>query len=205
VPVVWTPGQDVVEYPSGTGIAVRGTDRFVVQVHYSLTAGVPPSPDSTTLRFRFAEKVARPLIFLLPDPLLESLFSSNGPDALPPREANVTYTREQTRAKLEIDDASPPVEILGVIPHMHELGKQYELRHLGSNGEDSCLARIDRWDFHWQKMYWYRTPPILSAGDALRFTCVYDTSRENNPVLPGWGTKNEMCLSALLVAMPPGM
>jgi len=30
-------------------------------------------------------------------------------------------------------------------------------------------------------------------------TSVYDTSRETEPILPGWGTDNEMCLLGMYV------
>ena len=35
-------------------------------------------------------------------------------------------------------------------------------------------------------------------------TCEYDTSRDTQPVLPGWGTRNEMCTAIMMVALPPG-
>jgi hypothetical protein len=36
-------------------------------------------------------------------------------------------------------------------------------------------------------------------------TCTYDTQAESAPVLPGWGTRNEMCLTILMAALPPGV
>ena len=43
-------------------------------------------------------------------------------------------------------------------------------------------------------------PLILDASDRLRVTCTYDTSDATNPVVPGWGTENEMCLVGMLIA-----
>ena len=42
------------------------------------------------------------------------------------------------------------------------------------------------------------------AATQVQVTCEYDTSADTAPVLPGWGTRNEMCLTVLMVALPPG-
>jgi hypothetical protein len=33
-------------------------------------------------------------------------------------------------------------------------------------------------------------------------TCDYDTASAQAPVLPGWGTGNEMCLTTLFLTVP---
>jgi hypothetical protein len=90
---------------------------------------------------------------------------------------------------------------------MHGRGVGLEL-DLSSAGEaQTCTAELTHWDFHWQKFYFY-TPgkyPRLTPDGSIQVTCTYDTSAETAPVLPGWGTRNEMCLSVLMVALPPGV
>ena len=68
-------------------------------------------------------------------------------------------------------------------------------------GRNECLARIGNWNFHWQKFYFYQPTkrPALESGSQLELTCDYDTSQDSEPVLPGWGTRNEMCLDTLMV------
>jgi hypothetical protein len=48
-------------------------------------------------------------------------------------------------------------------------------------------------------MYFYETPMRVGADDTLHVTCTYDTRGATEPVLPGWGTQNEMCLMGMFV------
>jgi hypothetical protein len=100
---------------------------------------------------------------------------------------------------------APPLEVIAVMPHMHERGRKSELRLLGPGGRDECQAKVENWNFHWQKYYFYEGErPKLTADTKVQLTCTYDTSRDQTPTLPGWGTDNEMCLNTLIVALPPG-
>jgi hypothetical protein len=199
-PVVWAPGQGIVRYPDGMGLRVRSTDKLVVQVHYNLadpkTVGLS---DSTTIRVRYADTVDRPIQFLLPDGFLETLYAQKQPDSLRPGMPKETYTWKRTMKQMGLDMA-PPLEIVGVLPHMHQRGRSNELRVMNDTGRNDCLARVDSWNFHWQKAYFYKgTRPVLGPDSQLQLTCDYDTSQDHDPVLPGWGTRNEMCLDGLLV------
>jgi hypothetical protein len=198
----WAPGQVVVEYPRGTGAPITSKNHFVVQVHYNLhgQSGAAPT-DSTLVRLRYEDSVERRAVFIGYDGLLFSLFEPDGPDTLPPGQADVPYTWTRTRTELELDPALPPLEVLGVMPHMHERGRTFDLR-VESGAEESCIARVNDWDVHWQDVYWYKTPPMLDAASSLKLTCTFDTRGAVGPVLPGWGTQNEMCNANILVALP---
>ena len=87
------------------------------------------------------------------------------------------------------------------MPHMHERGVRQT--RCGPAGGMSCASRIENWDFHWQEFYFYQTPIPMTPTSQVEVTCEYDTSRDTTPVLPGWGTRNEMCLNVLMVALPP--
>ncbi|WP_438014138.1 hypothetical protein WMF18_24835 [Sorangium sp. So ce315] len=198
----WAPGQNVVEFPVGTGAPISAKDHFVVQVHYNLHDHADASAeDSTRLRLRYEDTVERRAVFLGADGLLTSLFEPDGPDTLPPGQEDAAYTWSLTRAELGLDAALPPIEVLGVMPHMHELGRTFDLR-VASGEQESCIARVDDWDVHWQGMYWYRTRPLLDPSSSIEVTCSYDTRGAQEPVLPGWGTQNEMCNANILVALP---
>ncbi len=201
VPVTWAPGQGVVNYPSGMGVPLSTTDKLVVQVHYNLVDPASAGKtDSTTVRLRFASSVNRGLAFLLPDPFLDSLGNAT-PDSLPSGQANTKYTWTQTGNELGLGGL-PYVDLVAVMPHMHERGVRQTMM-LGPAGGMTCASRIENWDFHWQEFYQYRTPPRITAATQLEVTCEYDTSRDRDPVFPGWGTRNEMCLNVLMVALPP--
>jgi hypothetical protein len=61
---------------------------------------------------------------------------------------------------------------------------------------------VQSWDFHWQRMYFYEKPWELNADSQFEITCDYDTSSAQEPVTPGWGTNNEMCLATLFFTVP---
>ena len=75
---------------------------------------------------------------------------------------------------------------------------------IGPAGALACASHLEGWDFHWQEFYFYKTPPAITPDSEVQVTCEYDTSADTAPVLPGWGTRNEMCLTVLMVALPPG-
>lgn len=205
IPVSWGPGLGPLVYPTGTGIRMKTTDRLVVQVHYNLAdPRVRGQSDTTRLRLRTAETVERRLVFALADGLLEEL-GTPLPPSLAPGQKSVTYQWTRTLARMGLGNA-PFFDLLAFGGHMHERGTRAELR-LGKPGDSkSCTAKLDRWDFHWQKMYFYKGTPLrLTPEMEAEFTCEYDTRNDTRPILPGWGTRNEMCMAALMVVLPPGL
>jgi hypothetical protein len=203
--VMWAPGQQPVMLPAGMGVAIKKTDRFVVQIHYNLAD--PSSKgltDSTKVRFRFTDTVQRRAMSVLNDPFVSSL-RAGMPASLPPGEKAAKYSWSSTFKQMGLDGV-PDAELIGIMPHMHERGVKYHLR-LGPGGgaDKTCVANVDRWNFHWQRIYFYKDPPRLTPGSELDLTCEYDTTNDRMPVLPGWGTRNEMCSAIMLVALPPGI
>jgi hypothetical protein len=85
---------------------------------------------------------------------------------------------------------------------MHGRGIRQKMM-IGSSGNLACASHLENWDFHWQEFYFYKTPIKMTASSLVQVTCEYDTSADTAPVLPGWGTRNEMCLTVLMVALPP--
>ena len=75
---------------------------------------------------------------------------------------------------------------------------------IGPSGAATCASHLESWDFHWQKFYFYKTTMKVNAASQFSVTCEYNTSADTAPVVPGWGTHNEMCLNVLMVALPPG-
>lgn len=196
LPVVWAPGTYATRYPAGTGMRVGANDLLVAQIHYNLVGREDnPGIDSTQVRVQFANSVEREGWMELPDPFLDTIFGES-PASLPPGQASTTYTWDYP-----VGDAMPPgvsgLEIYGVYPHMHERGTQMRMDVVGP--EPACAVEVPSWDFHWQRMYFYADPLRVDADDTLRVTCTYDTRDATSPVLPGWGTQNEMCLMGLFV------
>src|SRR5262249_41663319 len=127
LPIAWAPGQGIVEYPSGMGVPVKSTEKFVVQIHYNLadptTLG---QTDSTTIHLQFVDSVQRELRFLLPDPFLNTVgrTDANGnptPDTLPPGQTDAKYTWTLSASDMGIKGV-PSVDLMAVMPHMHQRG-----------------------------------------------------------------------------------
>ncbi len=179
-------------YPADTGYRVAPDSLLIAQIHYNLAASSDDAPGvTTTVHARLAESVEREGFFQLPDPFLDTLFEGTPASLEPGREA-VEYTWE-----LSIDDIRgelPGFDLFGVLPHMHGYGRSLRFDVVHADDSETCGIDVPNWDFDWQLYYFYETPLRLGAGDRVRVTCTYDTRAASEPVLPGWGSGDEMCL-----------
>ncbi len=78
------------------------------------------------------------------------------------------------------------VEVLGVYPHAHYLGKQMRAFARLPDGTRRWLISIQDWDFNWQDEYLYKEPILLPRGTKLSMRYSYDNSADNirNPHNP---------------------
>jgi hypothetical protein len=195
--VTWAPGMGAVPYPENSGIRLPAGRVLVAQMHYNLIdESVRGQSDSTLARLRVADEVEREGIYTGGDLLL---FSG---DTLAPGQASVPYTWEIDASEILGQFGVERAELYGVFPHMHELGQRYRMEVIGADEQAQCAAEVERWNFHWQLLYFYEQPLELGPGQRLRVTCDYDTRSRSEPVLPGWGTQNEMCFTGLYLVLP---
>jgi hypothetical protein len=200
-PVVWAPGQGVVEYPNDSGVPLRPEYKIVVQVHYNLADEQNRGKrDQTTVRFRIVSHVENVGMFALQDELLDTLYDED-PVTLPPGQRSTLYSWTASGKEIGLDSL-PEAKLYGVMPHMHQLGHKYQLTVAQAGQPAQCAANIDQWDFHWQRMYFYAEPLTIKADTKFAVTCDFDTSSVTAPVRPGWGTRNEMCLATLYFTVP---
>lgn len=198
IPVVWAPGQGVVEYPNGSGLEVAEGDMIVAQIHYNLADPANlGSTDQTTVNLRFEDEVEHPGFMLLPDLFLETVFEGE-PASLPPGEESVEYAWDIPLGFVLPEFGVETMQLYGVLPHMHEYGRRMDMRLSGTDGEQ-CAADVQAWDFNWQLMYFYENPVTLTGDQTLTVTCDYNTLNASDPITPGWGTQNEMCLMGLFL------
>jgi hypothetical protein len=101
--------------------------------------------------------------------------------------------------------------IYGVAGHMHLRGQDISVVLDPGTAKEQTLLHIPAWDFHWQDVYYLKTPVKVGATDTVRVRCTFDNSRAAQPVvgtkqlvpryvLWGEGTTDEMCLAMLSVA-----
>ncbi len=178
----WAPGIPPTEYPEGTGIELTAGRKLILQVHYNTALGV--FPDKTSIDMRLEDQVdSTALWFLVANPDLN----------LPPGMSEISQKSDQNVPQLP-----GPAKLWGLAPHMHELGKSLRV-DLGGQ----CAVDIPRWDFNWQRMYFYENPLTLTSGESVSIECVYDTTSlppGSDPVTWGEGTSDEMCLAFMYVS-----
>jgi len=110
-------------------------------------------------------------------PMLIQLDGDNQLD-IPPGDANFVV---QDSLKLPVD-----VQVLGVYPHAHYIGRDLEGWAILPDGEKKWLVWIKDWDINRQSVYRYRVPLLLPAGTVLHMKFTYDNSAANthNPASP---------------------
>jgi hypothetical protein len=89
--------------------------------------------------------------------------------------------------------------IIGVMGHMHTLGKDIRLTLDPGTSKEKILLDIPRWSFDWQMNYGLETPLHVKAGQPIRLDCSWDRSidptREQRYIVFAEGTEDEMCFA----------
>jgi hypothetical protein len=195
---VWAPGGLPLRFPADSAYVIEPGSRIVAQMHYN-TVGRSLGPDQTELHLGYSSAEPQMRVTM---PILNGFFDIPAGD--PAYVAEFSYT---------IDDDTPK-QIFSVMPHMHLLGRTIDLRRERA-GEETCVARIDDWDFHWQQFYDLQPAEFVEvrAGDTLHYSCEFDNSAENQPIVDGQqqspgpvtfgeGTLDEMCLHVVAMLEP---
>ena len=164
----WTPGR--VPHLARDDMAWRldpGTD-LVVQVHMQPTGKNEPLQVSVGFFFTETPPARIPAFFRLTSKSID----------IPADERSYTI---RDSFELPID-----VDVLGVYPHAHYLGKSIKGWAELPDGRTEWLLWIRDWDFNWQDQYWYVEPLFLPKGTTVRMEIVYDNSEGNirNPNHP---------------------
>ncbi len=185
----YVPGQKPNLFPDGIGQILRKGADVVVQVHYA------PWPvdetDRSKLNIFFMdeeetfEREVRGHIMVPFQEVIGELF------IIP---AN---TQRIFHGTYEIPT---DVSLVGIAPHMHLLGKHWEVWMEKPNGEIVNLIKIPEWDFNWQGSYSFERYIVAPAGTVIHAVASYDntTNNPNNPSNPPqfvtWGesTTDEM-------------
>lgn len=169
------PGDPGSLLPAGTGLPMGAGRKTVLQMHYNRRNGT--FPDRTAVALKLAPSVAV-------DAFVDSVADTQL--QLPPGEPAVVETDAMT---LDAD-----YTLWGVWPHMHDLGTRIEVT-VSRPGSEACVARVNRYEFHWQRFSFFTAPVPVRAGDTLRIRCTYDTTSRDTTTTWGLGTADEMCIA----------
>lgn len=197
-PVTWAPGGGAFNFPPGTGIRIDPGYALVMQTHYNLANG--NGEDTTQVRLAVSDQVEREAVNALFDRFLFSGLQG-GTLEIPPNEESFVYTWDERLSNFDPRIAEwDKVEIFGVLPHMHELGRRMQVEYVPSGDGEMCGMYVDRWDFSWQQAFMYAEPITLEPNDSVRVTCEWNSMGKTSATQPGLGTQQEMCLFGIYAA-----
>jgi len=186
----YVPGTKPLYYPDGMGQQLTAGSDLVVQVHYAPWPVDEEDKSAVNLFFADENETIDRIVddeIMLPYNLDGGFFSF-----LLPAEQVKTF-----HGRLNItEDRS----LIGLSPHMHFLGKEWEVWLERPDGSRVDLIRINDWDFNWQGYYYFPQLIVAEAGSVIHAVAKYDNTSNNpaNPSSPpkfvtwGEGTTDEM-------------
>jgi mono/diheme cytochrome c family protein len=195
----WAPGGIAGDFPEGTGIEMAPGSKVVLQIHYN-TLVEDLRPDASAVQLKLDGQVERPAFTMLwADPAWLS-----GGMPIPAGEPQVVHTFELDPTLFmdvltDVIPAFSPFEIHAASHHMHKLGTRGEQRIERSDGSQTCLLQLPRWDFDWQQQYRFVEPIRFDPGDSLRLACEWNNEAGEQTVNWGEGTEEEMCLGVFYI------
>ncbi len=165
----WKPGTAAVAEPADMAWRVDPSTDLVLNLH--LQPSGKPERIRPTVGLYFTERA--PTRF----PMLVQLEHDGALD-IPPGEASFVVTDHY--------DLPVDVEVLGVYPHAHYLGRDVKGWATLPDGRRVWLIWIRDWDLNWQAVYRYKTPIALPRGSRVEMRIEYDNSAANprNPSDP---------------------
>lgn len=192
----WSVGNTARRLPNGMGrYLAKGSD-LVMQIHYHPTGKVEVDQSEVGLYF-----IDKPVAQAVREPakLVGSIWMANYEMDIP---AGKKHYRRTTTYTLPRE-----VIMVGVVPHMHLLGKTMKVTAKRPSGRVDTLVDIKEWNYNWQDEYYFEKPFTLPKGTVLKVEAAFDNSATNpsNPRNPpirvtwGDGTDDEMLFCFFLL------
>jgi hypothetical protein len=192
----WAPGKMPRPLPEGIGRYLPAAADVLLQVHYHKSG--KSETDASEIGLYYAKgRIDKHLQRALVTPPRAGLLRR--PELrIPPGDPNY-----RVAGSWRVPQA---IHLVGVLPHMHWLGKDFLLTAVRPDGSRTTLLKVDHWDFNWQDTYDFVSPVALAPGTRIEMLAHFDNSEENpkNPSHPPievqWGeqTTDEMCIGFLL-------
>ncbi len=181
----WAPGAVAKLLPDGTGKFLRKGSDLVLQMHYHPSG--KPETERSSVGIYFTKRPVTTFV--------GGLAIMNHRLDIPPGEKHYRVTAQSEALPVDVN-------LLGLGPHMHLLGREIKVTGHKPSGEIVPLIWVKDWDFNWQGSYGFLEPVRLPKGSVIRVEAEYDNSPDNphNPNSPPrrvtWGeqTTDEMCL-----------
>ncbi len=163
--MTFVPGNDLYEYPEGTGLYIPEGSSFYTQMHYT-TYG-REATDQTRIGLYFADKE--------PEHVLQH-YSIVNPNLRIP--AGAAEHEEAAYFQLQRDAV-----IYALFPHAHYRGRASSFSFRYPDGTEELVLNSPNYDFNWQRYFQFEEPKEVPAGTKIIHRTVYDNSA-NNPSNP---------------------
>jgi peroxiredoxin len=182
----YVPGSEPLQIPPESGILLKKGAKFGFQAHYTVNG--KEATDVTQMGLYFMDKP--------PQYRYRAAIMANPKISIP---ANTkAYTNDATHM------FDREVLVYSLHPHAHFRGSAAEFVAKYPDGHEQILLNVPRYEFNWQTTYVLKTPIVLPAGTAVRYSMTYDNSTQNkanpdpNRVVP-WGqqTWDEMLFGVI--------
>ena len=164
----WNPGKRAFRGYDDMAWPLDSTYDIVLQLHLRPSGKIERVRPSIALYFAKKPPTRFPLVIGLRSASLD----------IPAGEKSYSFERHYT---LPVD-----VDVLGILPHTHYIGKELQGFAELPDGTKKWLIHIEDWDFNWQGDYRYEKPMFLPKGTRITQRFSYDNSSSNprNPVSP---------------------
>ena len=159
--MTFVPGNELYEYPQGTGVLVPAGSTFFSQMHYT-TYG-RETTDQTKIGLYFSE--------VEPEFTLQHYAMLNADLRIPPGEPNY-----EAGAYYEFQKDAV---IYALFPHAHYRGRSSNFVLLTPDGQQETLLSVPNYDFNWQRYFQLDQPKTVPAGSRLIHHTIYDNSAQN--------------------------
>ena len=165
----WKPDSPALIEPSGMPWRIDPGNDLILNMHLKPTGKNETLQATVGLYFADKPATAHPMLLQL---------EHDAAIDIPAGDASFVI-EDQLRLPVDVD-------VLGVYPHAHYLGKRLEGYAILPNGEKKWLVLIRDWDIDRQSVYRFQSPVFLPKNTVLHMRYTYDNTRDNvrNPNSP---------------------
>jgi len=186
----YVPGTKPIYYPDGFGQKMSAGADLVIQMHYAPWPVDETDKSSVNIFFADEDEDVDRFVddrIMLPSDVPGGFFGFT----IPPNQVKEFHGRWSI---------FQDISLVGLSPHMHYLGKEWEVWLEEPDGKITNLIKIPEWDFNWQGGYYFPRLIPAKAGSTIHAVAKYDNTSDNpqNPSNPpkqvwwGEGTTDEM-------------
>ncbi|HVD76873.1 MAG TPA: hypothetical protein VNH43_04655, partial [Vicinamibacteria bacterium] len=158
----WKPGTAAVTEPPGMAWRLDEDTDLVLNMHLQPTGKPERIRPAVGLYFTDEAPTKFPMLLQL---------EHDGAIDIPPGENRFVVADHY--------DLPVDVEVLGVYPHAHYVGRDVQGFATLPDGTKKWLIWIRDWDFAWQAVYRFARPVFLPRGSRLEMRITYDNSAGN--------------------------